>query len=314
MKCLVTGGCGFIGSHIAEELLQGGHAVRIYDNLSSGFLKNIAGFRAGVEFIEGDIRNATGLEAAMKGVECVFHEAALVSVFDSIERPLENNDINIAGALNTLNSARRTGVRRIVMAASAAAYGNNPDLPKRESMRPEPESPYSVTKVAGEAYMRVFARLYGIETVSLRYFNVYGPRQNPGSMYSGVISKFVDTIMRGEDPTVFGDGRQTRDFVFVKDVVQANLLAMSSARADRGEVFNVGTSREISLLDLLEALRELTGRAFTIRFAPARPGDIRRSVADVSLAGSALGYSPRWNVRQGLRELLAADARGEENK
>ena len=306
MKCLVTGGCGFIGSHIAEDLVRQGHSVRIYDNLASGFVRNIDGIRKDVEFIEADIRDVPRLQGALKDVECIFHEAALVSVFDSIERPLDNNDINITGTLNVLTSALQAGARRVVMAASAAAYGNNPELPKREDMRPEPESPYGVAKVADECYMAVFARIYKVETVALRYFNVYGPRQNPSSMYSGVISKFTDTILKGENPTVFGDGKQTRDFVFVKDVVQANLLAMTASKAGKGEIFNVGTSRATSLLDLLDALKTLIGRNFTVQFKPARAGDIRHSVADISLARSVLGYTPRFDILQGLKELLAS--------
>lgn len=304
MRCLVTGGCGFIGSHIAEELVKQGHSVGVYDNLSSGFVRNIDRFRDKVEFAEADIRDRPRLRAAMEGVECVFHEAALVSVFDSIERPLDNNEINITGTLNVLVAAREAGVRKVIMAASAAAYGNNPDLPKDESMCPEPESPYGVAKVADEHYMGVFSRLYGVETVALRYFNVYGPRQNPSSMYSGVISKFVDVIQRGENPVVFGDGKQTRDFVFVKDVVQANLLGMSAALAGKETLINIGTSRQTSLLDLLDCLHVVTGREFDVEFRPARAGDIRHSVADIGRARKVLGYSPRYDIHQGLRELL----------
>ncbi len=289
-----------------EELLAAGHRVRVYDNLSSGSLENIAPFRNRVEFIHGDVRNLDDLDCAARGVDCIFHEAALVSVVDSIERPLENNAINVTGTLNVLLAARRAGVRRVLLAASAAAYGNSPELPKEETRNPDPESPYGVAKVAGEYYLRVFAGLYGVETVSLRYFNVYGPRQNPASMYSGVISRFVDAIRKGDPPMVFGDGRQTRDFVFVKDVVRANLLALGEHRIGAGEILNIGTGCETALRDILDALRTVTGRSFEVRFGPPRPGDIRRSVADIRRARSLLGYAPEYDIPRGLAELWAS--------
>lgn len=304
MKYMVTGGCGFIGSHIAEALVKDGHAVVVFDNLSSGHESNLAAFRDRVDFIRGDIRDPAALTAAMAGVDGVFHEAALVSVFDSVERPMDNHEINITGTLNVLSAARTCGVKRVLIAASAAAYGNNPDLPKKETMRPEPESPYGLAKVAGEYYLRVFASLYGVETVSLRYFNVYGPRQDPGSMYSGVISRFADAVSAGRNPTVFGDGKQTRDFVFVRDVARANLLAMTSKRLGQGEVVNIGTGRSVSLLDLLDALQDLTGRTFDIAFNPERPGDIRHSLADIALARATLDYEPEVDIRAGLKALL----------
>ncbi len=304
MKYIVTGGCGFIGSHIAEALVKDGHAAVVFDNLSSGHESNLAEFRDRVDFVRGDIRDPDALTAAMAGVAGVFHEAALVSVFDSVERPMDNHEINITGTLNVLTAARTCGVKRVLIAASAAAYGNNPDLPKQETMRPEPESPYGLAKVAGEYYMRVFAKLYGVETVCLRYFNVYGPRQDPGSMYSGVISRFADAVSAGRNPTVFGDGKQTRDFVFVRDVARANLLAMTSERLGQGEVVNIGTGRSVSLLDLLDALQDLTDRTFDIEFKPERPGDIRHSLADIALARATLGYEPDVDIRAGLKALL----------
>ena len=309
MAYLVTGGCGFIGSHLAEALVSRGEDVRVFDNLSSGYERNLAGFRDRVDLRIGDVRDRAALDSAMQGVTHVFHEAALVSVFDSVDRPGENHEINITGTLNVLLAARERGVRRVVVASSAAIYGDDPALPKSETMLPAPESPYGLAKIAKEYYMRVFARLYGVETVSLRYFNVYGPRQDPSSMYSGVISKFTDTVRGGEDPTIYGDGKQTRDFVFVRDVVQANLLAMQAAGMGAGEAVNVGTGIRTSLLDLLEALRELTGATFRVNFADARKGDIRHSVADISLAGELLGYRPGCGIREGLGELLAASAR-----
>jgi UDP-glucose 4-epimerase len=301
---LVTGGCGFIGSHIVEALAGEGHAVRVFDNLSSGYRRNIDHIDGDVEFIEGDIRDSAAIDAATAGTDYVFHEAALVSVFDSVERPVDNNDINITGTLNVLEAARTHGVKRIVMASSAAVYGNNPELPKREGMKPEPESPYAIGKIVGEYYFSVYHKLHGLETVALRYFNVYGPRQDPSSMYSGVISKFTDVLRGDGTPTVFGDGQQTRDFVFVGDVVRANLLAMRSDEAGTGSVFNVGTGRQASLLDLLSVLGELTDRTVEPLFADARAGDIRHSVSAIDKARSTLGYAPQFELREGLQALL----------
>ena len=304
MKTLITGGCGFIGSHIAEALVSEGQDVRIFDNLSSGYLHNLEPFRDKVEFIEGDVRDSAAVAAAMQGVTQVFHEAALVSVFESVEKPQDNHDINLTGTLNVLTAARDAGAKRLVVASSAAVYGNDPALPKREAMLPQPESPYALAKITKEYYLSVFSKLYGLETVSLRYFNVYGPRQDPGSMYSGVISKFSEVIRAGQDPTVFGDGEQTRDFVFVKDVVQANLLAMRGTAATSGSVFNIGTGQRTSLLELLNALRDLTGNDFRVAFKEERAGDIRHSVADISAAVSTLGYTPGFTIHDGLRALL----------
>ncbi len=301
---MITGGSGFIGSHIAEELVKEGKKVRIYDNLSSGHIENIEFIKHQVEFIKGDIRDADDLDKAMHGVRYVFHEAALVSVFDSVKRPNDNNDINLTGTLNVMMAARKHGVKRVLLASSAAVYGNNVELPKREMMRPEPESPYAIGKITGEHYLRIFCKLYGVQTVSLRYFNVYGPRQDPRSMYSGVISKFTDVLAKGQTPTIFGDGHQTRDFVFVKDIVQANLLAMHSEKAGNAEVFNVGTGRESSLLDLLTTLSKLFGVKVEPFLKEARAGDIRHSVSDISAARTGLGYEPKYTLEQGLKQLV----------
>lgn len=300
---LITGGAGFIGSHIAEALAAEGHRVRVFDNLSSGYAKNLEHIKGDVELIVGDIRDPDLLADAMGGIQYVFHEAALVSVFDSVNRPMDNNDINITGTLNVLEACRARRIRRIVMASSAAVYGNNPELPKREDMRPEPESPYAIGKIVGEYYFRVYHRLYGLETVALRYFNVFGPRQDPSSMYSGVISKFTDVLSKKQTPVIFGDGRQTRDFVFVKDIVQANLKAMRSPAAGKGEAFNVGTGRRSSLLDLLSALADLAGVKAEPEFREVRAGDIRDSVSDISAARSVLGYEPEYDLKSGLRRL-----------
>ena len=305
---LVTGGAGFIGSHIVEALAAEGQSVRVYDNFSSGYRHNLEHIDGDVAVIEGDIRDRSALAEVMPGVDYVFHEAALVSVFDSVDRPDDNHEINLTGTLNVLQAAREAGVRRFVMASSAAIYGNNPALPKQELMRPEPVSPYAIGKITGEYYLSVFAELYGLETVSLRYFNVYGPRQDPTSMYSGVISKFSDVLLAGETPTIFGDGKQTRDFVFVKDVVQANLRAMRSDRAGRGEAFNVGTGRQVSLLELLDTLCSLLERELTPQFRDARAGDVRDSVADISRVTEILGYRSEFDLRRGLKALLEQSA------
>ena len=302
---LITGGCGFIGSHIAEALRADGIPVRVFDNLSSGKLANLKGFDVGIEVIQGDVRDPEALRQAMQGVNQVFHEAALVSVAVSVEQPEENDAINIRGTLNVLQAARAAGVKRVVFATSAAVYGNNPDLPKRETMLPEPESPYALAKLAGEYYLRLYSRLYGVETVALRYFNVFGPRQDGKSMYSGVISRFMDDIRQGRAPTIFGDGGQTRDFVFVKDIVQANLLAMRTPGVS-GEVYNVATGKQVSLLQLWDRLKHITGSSLEPRFLDPRSGDIRHSLADIDKIRKRLGYQPKFSLDEGLRALLGS--------
>jgi UDP-glucose 4-epimerase len=298
---LITGGCGFIGSHIAEALVADGTKVRVFDNFSSGKLENLKGFGEGIEVIRGDVCDPEALRAAMKGVSRVFHEAALVSVGVSVEKPIDNDSINIRGTLNVLQAAREAKVKRVVFATSAAVYGNNPVLPKREDMLPEPESPYALGKLTGEYYLKLYSSLYGVETVALRYFNVFGPRQDGKSMYSGVISRFTDDLRSGRIPTIFGDGQQTRDFVYVKDVVQANLLAMRSAKVGHGEVFNVATGKTVSLLQLLDALKTIIGIQVTPQFKEARAGDIKHSLADISKIREALGYAPKFGLEEGLR-------------
>jgi UDP-glucose 4-epimerase len=303
-KTLITGGAGFIGSHIAEALVAEGVEVRILDNFSSGKRENLKGFGSAIEVVEGDICDPAALAGAMQGVKHVFHEAALVSVTVSVEHPMDNDSINIRGTLNVLQAAREAGVKRVVLATSAAVYGNNPELPKRETMLPEPESPYALGKLAGEYYMKLYSHLYGVETVSLRYFNVFGPRQDGKSMYSGVISRFADDIRQGRSPTIFGDGGQTRDFVFVKDVVQANLLAMKTDSVGKGEIFNVATGRQITLLTLWEILKGISGSDLKPGFKEARIGDIRHSVADISRIGKDLGYEPKFSIEEGLSALM----------
>jgi len=305
VKYFITGGCGFIGSHIAEELVGKGQSVVIYDNLSSGFEKNIAHFRNKCDFIKGDIRDDQHLTNSMKDADYVFHMGALVSVFDSVNRPEDNNSINISGTLNVLLAAKANEVKRVAMASSAAVYGNDPVLPKTENMLPQPESPYAAAKITGEYYMRVFASLYNIETVSLRFFNVYGPRQDPSSMYSGVISKFTDTLKKKEIPKIFGDGKQTRDFVYVKDLVRAILLAMHSEKVGKGEVFNVATSKTTSLIELLAVLNNILKLDIKPEFDEARTGDIRHSYASIDRTKEVLGYTPDYSLKEGLEELLA---------
>lgn len=301
---LVTGGCGFIGSHLVETLVRDGHRVRVLDNLSSGYRRNLEPWGAGVEVQLGDVRDPAAVRQAAHGVTGIFHEAALVSVFDSVQRPADNHDINATGTLNVLLAAREAGVKRVVLASTAAAYGNDPTLPKRETMTPQPESPYAVAKVMSEHYLRLAAQLYGVETVALRYFNVFGPRQDPKSPYSGVISRFCDDLAAGRPPTIFGDGLQTRDFVFVRDVVQANLLAMSDRVPGAGQVYNVASGSTTSLLDLIAALCDLSGRPLEPVHREPRAGDIRHSAAAIDRARQELGYAPHVNLREGLRLLL----------
>ncbi len=303
---VVTGGAGFIGSHLCEALVEQGHTVRVLDNLSSGYRRNLDHLAGRVSFTEGDVRDLGCVRATLAGTDGVFHEAALVSVFDSVARPGDNHEINATGTLNVLTAAREAGVKRVVLASTAAAYGNEPTLPKREDMRPQPESPYAVAKVAGEHYQKIFASLYGVETVTLRYFNVFGPRQDPKSPYSGVISKFCDDVLAGRTPTVFGDGLQSRDFVFVKDVVQANLLAMFSGVRGEGQIYNVASGQTATLLDLLGALGALVGRVISPQHREARAGDIRHSAASIDRAQAELGYAPRTGLKDGLALLLAS--------
>jgi UDP-glucose 4-epimerase len=301
---LVTGGCGFIGSHLCEELVGCGCRVRVLDDLSSGYRANLNHLESQVDVVIGDVRDPAAVQQAVQGAWGVFHEAALVSVFDSVKRPGDCHDINATGTLNVLQAARAAGVKRVVLASTAAAYGNDPELPKREDMRPQPESPYAVAKVAGEHYQRIFSSLYGLETVTLRYFNVFGPRQDPRSPYSGVISKFTDDIKAGRTPTIFGDGLQSRDFVFVKDVAQANLLAMFGRVRGEGQLYNVASGATATLLELLAALGRLVGRPIQPLHREARAGDIRHSSASIARAKDELGYAPRFSLEAGLRELL----------
>jgi UDP-glucose 4-epimerase len=308
MKALVTGGAGFIGSHIAERLLELGHDVRVLDNFSTGKRENLApleGAGAGtrLDITVGDVRDAAKVEEAARGCEVIFHEAAIVSVPYSVQHPQETHDVNLQGTLNVLAAAERAKVRRVVLASSAAVYGDSPQLPKHEGMLPTPIAPYGLEKLASEHYLAIFSRLYGVETVSLRYFNVFGPRQDPSSAYSGVISVFVDRGRRGEPLTIFGDGRACRDFVYVKDVVEANLLA-ATREAVSGRFFNVARGEKTTLNELVAAVGRALGRELVVTYAPPRAGDITESFADVSLARKELGFAPKVTVEEGLRALV----------
>ncbi len=303
MKYVVTGGAGFIGSHIAEELLQRGDDVVVLDNLFSGKKANIAPFLANrsFRFVEGSITDLPLLENVFSGADGIFHEAAIASVPRSVANPAATNEANVTGTINVLLAARNCKVAKIVFASSSSVYGDTPTLPKREEMKPSPLSPYAVSKLAGEEYLNAFANVYGMKTASLRYFNVFGPRQDPKSEYAAVIPKFVTGILAGREITVFGDGGQTRDFTFVKDVVQANLKAMES-RAQG--VFNVACNRRISITDLAGLMMEIIGRSVPVRHEPSRTGDVRDSLADITRAEKAFGYSPEFTVKAGLEETI----------
>jgi len=282
------------------------------DDLSSGSLSNLAHLLPlGLEFIQGDVCDADSCNRAAAGCSGIFHEAALVSVFDSVAQPLKNHAINSTGTLNILEAARTQGVKRIVFASSAAIYGENPSQPKSEEMLPEPKSPYAVAKMAGEHYLATYAGLFGLECVALRYFNVYGPRQDATSMYSGVISKFMDHVLKGTAPTIFGDGQQGRDFVHVSDVVQANILAMCEPLPHPFVASNVATGRETSLLQLIDAINCSSAIQLVPEFAPVRTGDIRHSLASIQKAQSILGYSPEvMDLKLGLSDIMQIEVCG----
>jgi UDP-glucose 4-epimerase len=300
---LVTGGAGFIGSHIAETLVARGDRVRVLDNLSTGYRRNLDGFGGPIELVEGDVADAATVARAVEGVDCVFHEAALASVPLSVERPLDSHAACATGTVTLLDAARRAGVRRVVYAASSAAYGDQPASSKRETDLPEPLSPYAAGKLAGEFYCRAFWESFGLETVALRYFNVFGPRQDPHSQYSAVIPLWITTLLAGRQPIVYGDGRQSRDFSFVANVVHANLLA-ADAPGVAGRTINVADGRSIDLLRLFGALRELLGVGIGPQFLPPRQGDVRESQADITLARTLLHYEPQVTFEDGLRRSI----------
>ena len=300
-SALVTGGAGFIGSHIVETLVSQGTRVFVIDNLSTGLMANLELLLPDITFHEGDIQDGELLNAVAADVEVIFHEAALVSVPISVNEPVESAEINDLGTLQVLDAARRQGCRRVVLASSSAVYGSDPALPKREIMAPQPESPYAVQKLTNEHYAGLYAHLYGLETVCLRYFNVFGPRQFPTSPYSGVISLFMNWAANGESPVIFGDGQQTRDFINVRDVVRANLLAAASDNA-AGRVFNVGRGEAITINALWEQISDLAGNSYAPRYEEPRQGDIRHSRAAIENIKAALSFTPSVNLLDGLKE------------
>jgi UDP-glucose 4-epimerase len=301
---LVTGGAGFIGSHIAAALSAAGARVRVLDDLSTGHTENLEEIGGAVEFVRGELTDADALERAVAGVEVVFHEAAIPSVPRSVEDPEATHRACVEGTFALLVAARRAGVRRVVYAASSSAYGDQPTLPKVEDMRPEPLSPYAAAKLVGEYYCQVWSRVYGFETVALRYFNVFGPRQDPSSQYSGVISRFISALASGDRPVIYGDGEQSRDFTYVSNVVDGNLRAAESGEAV-GRVINVATGRRTTLNELLDALKHLTGRTDTeAEYRETRVGDVRHSLADIQSARELLGYEPQIGLEEGLRHTL----------
>jgi nucleoside-diphosphate-sugar epimerase len=305
-KYLITGIAGFIGSALARALLERGEQVRGIDNLSTGKRENIAEIEKQIDFREADILDPGALASACTGVDYVLHQAALPSVPKSVADPYGCNRACVDGTVNVLIAARDAGVKRLVYAASSSAYGETPTLPKREDMLPDPISPYAVAKLTGELYLKAFYRCYGLETVSLRYFNVFGPRQDPGSPYSGVLAKFITSMLRGEAPTINGDGEQSRDFAYVENAVQANLKACSApAEKCVGRVLNVACGHRVSLNQTYRMLQEITGFAGAAQYGPERAGDIKHSLADISAARQAIGYEPQVGFEDGLRRTVA---------
>ena len=301
---LITGGAGFIGSNLADALIRQGARVRIIDNFATGFRENLEEIEGDFDFIEGDITNADDVAKAVEGVEIVFHQAALPSVPRSVEDPIETHRVCVDGTFDLLLKSRDAGVKRFIYAASSSAYGDQPTLPKVETMRADPLSPYAVAKLTGELYCRAFHSVYGLETMSLRYFNVFGPRQNPGSMYSGVISRFIDALMTGQNPVIFGDGEQSRDFTYIDNVVDANIKA-SQATEGLGETVNVANGDRITLNQLLDVLRQIVERPEVVpEYQPPRAGDVRHSQADNRCAVEWLGYSELVGLEEGLRRTI----------
>ena len=303
MKVLVTGGGGFIGSHIVDRLLADGHGVRVLDNFATGRRENLLDVLSDIELVEGDIQSYERVHNAVSGCEVVLHQGALPSVPRSVQDPLTSNATNVTGTLNVLLAARDSGVRRVVYASSSSIYGANPELPKHEALLPQPISPYAVAKLAGEGFCRSFHEVFGLETVALRYFNVFGPRQDPLSQYSAVVPNFITALTGGGQPVVYGDGEQSRDFTYVGNVVDGNVLAMS-AEGVAGKLYNLAAGERTSLNELLRHIGSLVGNEADARYEAARLGDVKHSHADVSAARRDLGYSPSVTVEEGLRLTL----------
>jgi UDP-glucose 4-epimerase len=303
MRVLVTGGAGFIGSHLVEALVKDGHRIRVLDDFSSGHRRNLQAVEDDVEVLEGDCADIETARRAVQGIEAVFHEGAVPSVARSVQDPLRSHRANATATLHMLVAARDASVRRFVYAGSSSVYGNTRELPKSESMTPRPLSPYAVGKLTGETYVRIFADLYGLETLTLRYFNVFGPRQDPGSPYSGVISLFTTALLEGRRPVIYGTGNQTRDFTYVENVVEANRLALV-ARKLQGQTVNIATGRRVSLKQLLRHLARAIGRPAEAEHREARPGDVQHSLADIRLARKLIGYRPRVDFETGIRRTV----------
>jgi UDP-glucose 4-epimerase len=305
-RVLVTGAAGFIGSHLVHAFLQDGAQVRGLDNLSSGRVENLDGIRDRIDFRTADVQDQDALRSACEGVDYVFHEAAIPSVPKSVHDPIGTDAPNLGGTLKLLEASRQAGVKRFVFAASSAIYGNNPTLPKREDMLPEPVSPYAVQKMASELYMSSYAQVFGLETVALRYFNIFGPRQDPSSQYSGVLARFISLMSNNETPTIFGDGETSRDFTYIDNVVQANMLAAKAGSTVSGRVYNVATGVRVTLNQAYAVIRDISGYTGDLKYMPEREGDVRHSVADISRAQSELGYRVVATFEEGLRKMLSA--------
>lgn len=300
-KALVTGGAGFIGSHLVDALALAKCDVTVLDNLSTGNLLNLRHIKDRITFYKGDIRDLEILIKASKDCIIIFHQAAMVSVPQTVDNPVESAMVNDIGTLYVLEAAKKNNIKRVVFASSCAIYGNEPELPKRENMNPKPQSPYALQKLTGECYARLYFDLYGVETVSLRYFNVYGPRQDPSSPYSGVMSIFMTKASNKDTPVIYGDGNQYRDFIFVKDVVKANLLAANGSKS-MGKIFNIGTGRYVRINELWEMICQLTENNIEPKYEPARLGDVRESVANIDQARKDLGFKPEYSFEKGLKE------------
>ncbi len=302
---LITGGAGFIGSNIVEELLKRGEKVRVLDNFSTGKRDNLLPLLSQIELVEGDVRSYHIVREAVEGVDFILHQAALPSVPRSVKDPLTSNEVNVVGTLNILNAAKDERVKRIVYASSSSIYGDLETLPKTEDMLPKPLSPYAVSKLAGEKYCQVFTRLYGLETVCLRYFNVFGPKQDPTSQYSAVIPKFVRAIKNGRSPMVYGDGEQSRDFTFVDNVVEANLLACQQGHEElSGEVFNIACGKRISINLLIKTINSLLNAQVEVEYAPSRQGDVKHSLANIGKAQQFLGYKVMVDFKEGMSRIV----------
>ena len=303
-RYVVTGGAGFIGSHIVEELLKRGENVRVVDNLSTGKIENIRDFLNKIDFLEIDLRDINKVREDVEGVDYILHQAAIPSVPRSIIDPISSNSANVDGTLNLLFAAKEAGVKRVVIASSSSVYGDSQILPKSEEFTPNPISPYAVTKLVEELYARVFYQIYRLETVSLRYFNVFGPRQDPTSQYAAVIPRFITRMLRGEPPVIFGDGEQSRDFTYVKNVVEANLLASISDKVGHGEVINIACGESITLNQLVDRIDEILGTNIKPIYTEPRPGDVRHSLASINRAKELLGYTVKVSFLDGLKETI----------